>query len=477
MREKKSALLAHLPPEWPHDLLPAIQVQIKAAGTKIVILDDDPTGGQTIHDVTALTEGTIPALKAAFLEEDAVVDVLTNSRSMPPDAAYTITRQAVLNCKTARAATGRDFVIISRSDSTLRGHYPGEVAALIDALDRPVDGVLVIPFFLEGGRITVNDTHYVADGDDLIPVGETEYARDATFAYHNSDLRAWVSEKHGGRIRPEDVASVSLWDVRIGGPDAVAAKLRRLSDEQVCVVNAVTYRDLEVFVTGLLIAESPQPNAPGKHFVYRTAASFVRVRGGIAPRPLLTSAELGPASGGKGGLIIVGSHVNKTTRQVEAARTLPNLRGIEVSVTALLNEAHFDKEIKRVTAIINSHLAAGRDTMVYTSRKVVTGPGINAALRIGQRVSAALIRIVRGVDTTPVWIIAKGGITASDIAARALDVRRARVLGQAIPGIPIWRTGVESRWPHLIYVVFPGNVGGPDALADMVRILREASSY
>ena len=472
MRVKKSTLLAPLPPEWPHSLLPAIQAQVKAAGTKIVILDDDPTGGQTIHDVAVLTESSISALKAAFAEEDAVVDVLTNSRSMPLDAACTITRQVTANCKAASAATGRDFVIVSRSDSTLRGHYPGEVEALIDALDRPVDGVLVIPFFLEGGRITANDTHYVTESGDLTPVGKTEYARDATFAYRNSNLRAWVSEKHGGRIQAEDVVSVSLWDVRVGGPDAVAAKLRQLSNKQVCVVNALTYRDLEVFVTGLLLAEAPQPHADGKYFVYRTAASFVRARGGIAPRTLLTTAELGTGTTGKGGLIVVGSHVNRTTQQMQAARTLPNLHSIEVSVSALLDAAQCDTEIKRVATRSNAHLRVGEDVMLYTSRQAATGPGPNAALDIGQRISAALVRIVQAIAARPAWVIAKGGITASDIATHALALKRARVLGQAIPGVPIWRTGAKSRWPHLVYVVFPGNVGGPEALADMVRTLR-----
>lgn len=498
MRVKKSALLNRLPPEWPHDLLPTIQAQVRAAGTKIVILDDDPTGGQTIHDVTVLTTGSVSALTRAFAEEEAVVDVLTNTRSMPLDKACAITRQVVTNCKVASQATGRDFAIINRSDSTLRGHYPGEVDALIaaleqhsaaleqrspaleqhsPALDRPIDGVIFVPFFYEGGRITVNDTHYVTDGDELIPVGETEYARDAAFPYRNSNLRAWISEKHAGRdaapIAPGDVVSISPWDVRIGGPDAVAAKLRTLANRQVCITNAVTYRDLEVFVAGLLLAEQPTPEVRGKRFVYRTAASFVRVRGGIAPRPLLTSAELAAAPPtGKGGLIIAGSHVNKTTQQVRAALALPDLHSVEIAVRALLDAAKRDHEIARVTTIIDAHLAAGQDVLAYTSRTAVIGDGGDAALQIGQDVSSALIRIVRGLNAIPAWCIAKGGITSSDIATRGLDVRRARVLGQAIPGVPIWRTGDGSRWPNMVYVVFPGNVGEVDALAEMIRLLR-----
>jgi uncharacterized protein YgbK (DUF1537 family) len=469
MRTKKDKLLAMLPPEWPVDLLPTIQAQVRAAGTKIVILDDDPTGGQTIHDVTVLTEGSVDALETVFAESDAVVDVLTNTRSMPLTQAQVITRKVVGNCKIASAATGRDFVVINRSDSTLRGHYPGEVDALIEALATPVDGVLFIPFFLEGGRITANDIHYVTDGEDVIPAAETEYARDTTFAYRNSNLRDWISEKHEGRLSLEAIASISLWDTRVGGPDAVADKLLHARNRQVFIVNATTYRDLEVVVTGLLRAE-----AAGKRFVYRTAASFVRVRGGIAPSPLLTSADLRAAPTHAGGLIVVGSHVNRTNRQMENARRLPNLTSIEVNVAALLDDAQRDAEIRQTAGEINTALASGHDVMVYTSRNVVTTSGNLTALQIGGRVSSALICIVQRVTVTPAWVIAKGGITASDVATKGIDVRRAGVLGQAIPGVPIWRTGPKSRWPNAIYVVFPGNVGDDRALTEMVHILRQA---
>lgn len=467
MKTKKDKLLTTLPPIWPVDLLPTIQARISAAGTKIVILDDDPTGGQTIHDVTVLTEGSVDALTSAFTEPDAVVDVLTNSRSMPLTQAQAITRKVVGNCKIASAATERDFVVINRGDSTLRGHYPGEVDALIEALAYPIDGVILTPFFLEGGRITVNDVHYVTDSEDLIPAGDTEYARDTTFAYRNSNLREWVAEKQGGGIAPEAVASISLWDTRVGGPDAVMDKLLHLHDAQVCIVNATTYRDIEVFVTGLLRAEGS-----GKRFVYRTAASFVRVRGGIAPRPLLTSGDLHTSLTGTGGLIIVGSHVNRTTRQMATARTLPNLTCVEVNVAALLDGARRDAEIRQTAESINATLAKRRDVMIYTSRNVVTTSGDLTALQIGGQVSSALIDIVRRITVTPAWVIAKGGITASDVATVGIDVRRARVLGQAIPGVPIWRTGPESRWPDIVYVVFPGNVGDENALANMARILR-----
>lgn len=475
MKLDKEELLDPLPPEWPEDLMPTIQSMVLESGTKIIVLDDDPTGTQTVYDVPVLTGWSQAALIPVLAERGAVAYILTNSRSVPLAEARAMNREIATNLLAARAATGRDFVVVSRSDSTLRGHYPGEVAALADGLGQSFDATLIIPFFLEGGRLTIHDTHYVAEGDWLVPAAETEFARDATFGYRNSDLRAWVSEKHGGALAPDDIASISLADLRVGGPAAVVRSLSRMSGGRVCVVNAATYRDMEVFVAGLLQAE-----AAGRRFLYRTAASFVRVRGGLLPRDLLTAGELSAPERRRsalnrpnpGGLILVGSYVQKSTDQMMAAAALPGVTSLELSTEALLEADSREDEILRVSDRVNQSLSAGSDTLVYTGRRLVTGPDRASSLRVGQLVSSAVVAVVQNISEAPAWVIAKGGITSSDVATEGLHVGRAQVLGQALPGVPIWRTGQESRWPGLIYVVFPGNVGGPHALADMIQILR-----
>ncbi|MCL5958871.1 MAG: hypothetical protein M1358_06050 [Chloroflexi bacterium] len=467
MRILKEEILGSLPPIWPQDLRSEIQALVREMRQKIVVLDDDPTGTQTIHGVPVLTEWSVDSLAGALSEPDSVFYILTNSRSLSLPEAQRINKEIAANLRAARSVSGRDFVVVSRGDSTLRGHFPGEVEALMAGLGQAFDGILIVPFFLEGGRFTVDDVHYVAEGEWLIPAAETEYARDAAFGYQSSNLRSWVSEKHKGVMQPGDVASISLKELRLRGPEWVAAALAPLRDGQMCVVNAASYRDLDVVVAGLLRAE-----AGGRRFIYRTAASFIRSRAGIAPRDLLAGADLSTGSNKNGGLIIAGSYVQRSSAQIETARSLPGVTGLELSVEKVIDPSTRDAELVRMSKEIDEALAAGNDTLVYTSRHLVTDKDGTSALQIGQTISGALVELVDLLAEQPAWIIAKGGITSSDIATKALNVKRAAVLGQSLPGVPIWRTGPESRWPGMIYVVFPGNVGGPETLADMVRILR-----
>jgi uncharacterized protein YgbK (DUF1537 family) len=458
--------IQQLVPEWQTNLLPEIQSQVRASGRKVVVLDDDPTGTQTVHNIPVLTEWSVASLRAELANDLPCFYILTNSRSLPLPGAQAMNVEIARNLREASHQAQRDFVIVSRSDSTLRGHFPGEVDALANALEQNFDGWLIIPFFLEGGRYTIGNVHYVAEGDKLVPAGETPFARDSAFGYRASNLREWVEEKTGGRVRADQVAAISIDDLRIGGPNRVAEKLMAISRGQMCAVNAASYRDVEVFVAGLLDAE-----AKGKRFLYRTAASFVRVRAGIEPRALLTQADLQlPQSGG--GLVVVGSYVPKTTAQVEALLAQTKITGVEISVDALL-DARRENEIARVALSAENAMKQNQDVVIYTSRQLVTVNDAEASLSIGQRVSDGLIEILHRINTMPRYLIAKGGITSSDVATKGLNVKRAMIRGQILPGVPVWRLGDESRYPGLDYIVFPGNVGTPNSLAEIIQRMKD----
>ncbi|MBN1314541.1 MAG: hypothetical protein JXA42_03705 [Anaerolineales bacterium] len=465
-RINKDSLLVNYPPEWPQDLRPEIHRLVQSSSQKVAVLDDDPTGTQTVHGVNVLTEWSADILQAELESDRPAFYLLTNSRALPAGEAETMNAEIGRLLTTASEACGQPFVVVSRSDSTLRGHFPAEIDALSGALGGCFDGWIVVPFFPEGGRYTLDDIHYVDEGGWLVPVGETAFARDSAFGFHSSNLTRWVEEKTAGRVLAKDVLSVSLDSIRHGGPAQVFRQLSDLTDGRVCVVNAVTSRDLEVFVMGLLEAE-----AQGKRFLYRTAASFVQVRAGLSARSLVTRDEL-ELGGATGGLVAVGSYVPKTTRQVEVLLEQQGIVSAEIRVPDLLDKNRRNQEIDRVVLVTEDALQQGCDVVIYTSRKLVTVDDPQISLSIGSKVSSGLIEILRKVETRPRYLIAKGGITSSDVATKALNVKRAMVRGQVLPGVPIWELGPESRYPGMPYVVFPGNVGGPGAVAQVVESLR-----
>lgn len=450
----RAETFAALPPVWPDDLMPAIREHLATHRMKVVVLDDDPTGTQTVHDIPVLTEWSLASLRAELQHPGPGFYILTNSRAFPTAEACRMNREIGQRLESASSKCGVDYRVISRSDSTLRGHFPDEVDALNDGERLPI---LLCPYFEAGGRYTISDVHYVADCEKLVPAGETPFAKDASFGYRSSNLCEWIVEKSRGGIALEQITSLSLTDNRQCGPEALATQLM-LADGRACVANVACQRDLEVVVLAALMAE-----ARGAKTIYRTGASFVATRMGLESRPLIDAREL-QRDTQTGGLIVVGSYVPKTTEQLQHLLDQSDIERIELEVNSL-------HETAAITRRVDDLLNTGKDVVIYTSRQLVTGVDADESLLFGQRVSAALVQIVTGLKVAPRFFIAKGGITSSDLATRALGVRRAMVRGQILPGIPVWQLGAETRFPGLNYIVFPGNVGSQSALLEAYQKL------
>ncbi|KAL1339273.1 hypothetical protein AAHE18_U023800 [Arachis hypogaea] len=465
---RKDTVLHSLPSEWPQDPLLDIQKLTEKSSKILVVLDDDPTGTQTVHDIEVLTEWSIESLTGQFRKGPKCFFILTNSRSLSSEKASALITEICRNLDTAaKTVDNIDYTIVLRGDSTLRGHFPEEADAAVSVLGE-MDAWIICPFFLQGGRYTINDIHYVADSDTLVPAGDTEFAKDAAFGYKSSNLRDWVEEKTGGRIPASTVASVSIELLRKGGPDAVCQHLCSLKKGSACVVNAASERDMAVFALGMTKAE-----LMGKHFLCRTAASFVSSRIGIISRPPILPKDLGITRERNGGLIVVGSYVPKTTKQVEELKLQCGqfLKSIEVSVEKLSMRPveEREEEVSRAAELADAYLKAHKDTLIMTSRNLITGKTASESLNINFKVSSALVEIVKRITTKPRYILAKGGITSSDLATKALGARCAKIVGQALAGIPLWQLGPESRHPGVPYIVFPGNVGDSRALAEVVK--------
>lgn len=449
-------LFAKLPPLPEEELTGKVAEALESSGKTILVLDDDPTGTQTVFDVPVLTDLSAESVREAIEEEPPVLFLLTNSRALTAEQ----TRKLHSDLGKVLKEFREDLVLISRSDSTLRGHYPLEIDVLQEALDIPDAPTLLIPFFEAGGRLTIDNIHYVVEGDLATPAHQTPFAQDNAFPFSHSHLPDYVEEKTAGRITADTVQTLSLEEMRSGD---LAKRLADLPNGSTCVVNATSLKDLNRL--SLAIHQSERT------FLFRTAASFVQSLAGIPPRPVLEPWQLMDLEPNKnGGLIIVGSHVPKTSSQLShLIENGKDLVSFQLDIPKLLQEP--DETLFPLSADINKAIETGNSVVLFTSRERIDAPNEAANLALSQTISRSLVSLVQSLASRPRFLIAKGGITSSDIATDALGVRKAIVLGQILPGVPVWTLGSETRFPGLAYIIFPGNVGGPDALTEAYQKL------
>lgn len=397
---------------------------------RLVILDDDPTGIQTVHGCLLITQWDADTVRMALQHEQPFFYMLTNTRAMTREEAARVVRSAMETVLEVNREFGYRLIFISRSDSCLRGHFPLETDVMRRVLQEY--GVKVwpkVPFcpaLIEAGRVTIDGVHYMKDGERLIPVSETEFARDNVFAYHTSVLRDYILEKGA-------------------------------NPEEYQIVNAATYDELYAFTQTLFNEIKDFDGA----VVIRSSSSLPKAMSGIADKPLLDRSILKESGVG---CFIVGSHVQKTTRQLNALLAGQGVAGIEVDVERVLHDG--DALMQELLSEMKQRAEEGLTPVVYTSRKEVRLTDADERQHLGQRISDFLVEMVARLPFVPSYLVAKGGITSNDILTKGLALKSAVVLGQIVPNVPCVMTD------HFPYIIFPGNVGGDDSLREVYEKLK-----
>ncbi len=444
------------------DLLAEVRQALSDNPRTIVVLDDDPTGTQTVHNVPVITDWGTESLQKE-ISESPLFFILTNSRSLQQNEARELALLLGNRLQEIAAKLGKKLIVISRSDSTLRGHYPIEVKALKEGMGWTNSKELLIPAFFEGGRYTFGDVHYVKEGDTFVPAAETPFAKDKTFGYQASNLREWIAEKTNGELRTDEISSISIASIRENGVNDITEFLE--SGGSHVVVNATTVVDLQKVALACLKSQ--------KQIIYRTAASFVNAVSGVTPKRFRLNPTSNSNSSKNGGLVIVGSYVPKTTAQLNYLRDRnKELHFLEFSVDTVDRDEQLKLLIQQLGDNINEAIAAGQTVVLYTSRELKSGSTKEENLDIVNRVSAGLVAVVSNVTVQPEYVVAKGGITSSDIAVKALGVKRAIIAGQLLDGVPVWLPDTGSKFPRIPYIVFPGNVGDDTALHQLIQMLQ-----
>lgn len=451
-------------PEDGRELRRRITDELRRKRIRLVVIDDDPTGIQTVHGCLLLTEITAERIAAALDDAAPFFYLLVNSRAMTEADARRVVREAVETTLEANREKGYNLLFVSRSDSTLRGHFPAESDTIREVLVEQGMAVvmpsLFVPAFFEAGRMTVDGVHYMQQGDQLLPTSETEFARDNVFHYSTSILTDYMVEKGQGGIAVDDLHHLSLDDIRTTD---LADQLRTNRKKKYISSDAFDYRDLR----RLSLAVFAQFEMGKRHQcgVIRSSSSLPKALSGIDEQPYVVA----PKSNARG-VVVVGSHVKKSTEQLNALLELDGTEGIEIDVERIL--AHDEKQQDELIARAEACYEAGVVPVLYTSRREIRIDDVAARQALGVEISHFLVELVRALPFTPDFLISKGGITSHDILTHSLEVKTARVAGQAAAGIPTLCTTAESPFPEMLYVIFPGNVGAVESLKEVVANIR-----
>lgn len=445
-----------------------LKEEIKRSNKQIIALDDDPTGTQTVHDIYVYTSGSESNIEAGFTDENNCFYVLTNSRSFTEKKTKQYHKEIGKTIEQISKKYDKDYILISRSDSTLRGHFPLETATLKESIEsvsnKRIDGEIIIPFFQEGGRYTINDEHYVDTDGILVRASDTEFAKDRSFGYKSSNMYEYIEEKTNGKYTKDTTTSITINELRNKDIDGIVNKLLNVNDFSKVFVNCADYYDLKVFCLALYKVIDK------KNFIFRTAASFVKTVAGISTINLLTKEKL-VSDTNNGGIIAIGSHTDKTNRQLEKLKELDNIELLEFNSDLVIDDKKLNTEIERIVSLENELINKGRNVVIYTKRTYFKLPNDtkNDELNRSVKISKSLSKIVNSLEVTPKFVVAKGGITSSDIATDALELKKAIVLGQIYPAVPVWKTPKESKFAGVSLVIFPGNVGDDNTLKESIE--------
>ncbi len=462
----------------------------------IVVIDDDPTGSQTVHSCPLLLRWDVQSLRRGLRHRSPLLFVLANTRALDPEAAAERNREILSALHQALEAEGipeSQLLLVSRGDSTLRGHgvlEPAVLAEVLAARFGPVDATLHVPAFLPGGRTTVDGVHLL-HGE---PVHTTPFAQDRLFGFSTSALDAWLEEKSGGAIPAHAVLRLrgDLLDRAADAPSAGAeellAWLQALQGNAAVVVDAERPEQLDALGAAVRRLQGR------KRLLFRAAASLINglVNAGevpLGPQPLaapaLANLRRRDSSGvALPGLVLVGSHVPLADAQLAELLANDRCAGLELPVARIarvleggtpdLLLADLEREWGEH---LQSCLARRRTPVLFTSRGELTfGDGASSQrrrLQFGLELAQLTARLVAALAPQLGYVISKGGITTGTLLAEGLDLEAVQLEGQLLPGLSLVRPLVPRGlpWDGLPIVTFPGNLGDASTLAEAWRLM------
>ncbi len=448
---------------------------------KFVVIDDDPTGSQTVHDCLLLLNWDCSTLIKGFESKSNLFFILANTRSLSENDAKLTIEQICKNLKTVitSQAYEEEIVFISRGDSTLRGHNYLEPIALNSCLG-PFDATFHIPAFIEGKRLTINGSHFV----DKIPISQTIFATDKIFGYETSNVKNLLLQQSKSQINFEDIQNLLLSDIEMLNDEEnniVFKTLKNLKNNKHVVVDVENYSQLKKL--SLVIKKLIKQ----KKFLFRTAASFIS---SISEKKSVSQSEIffsnlrlrNKEKSFLPGLIIVGSYVELSTIQLNNLLEISNCNPIELDVFEFFKITSSDNNQKRRNLFKNKFLKEirfsfekGKTPVLFTSRQFMS-LDYSEQFNFYNSLSCFIAELVADLKYEIGYLISKGGITTNMILSKGLNADYVYLEGQIFTGISVVTYNLKND-EKIPIVTHPGNIGTKDSLVNIWKVFENKINF
>ena len=445
---------------------------------KIIIIDDDPTGSQTVNDCKLMIKWDYETLLEGLKGSSNLLFILANTRSLNENDLKIRLKEICFSLNEIMnnsLFSEEEFVIISRGDSTLRGHNFLEPYIINDFLG-PFDATFYIPAFIEGNRTTVNGNHFVNN----IPIHKTIFSKDKIFGFNTSNIKELILEQSNHQLNFNDIQNLYIKDFSIlesNQKNKLYSYIENLKDNKKVILDIVDYSQLDEFskiIKSLLNK---------KKFLFRSAASFISALSNIKDnqKDHIYFSQLRRKNNNDQimkGLIVVGSSVELTTLQLNKVLAISLCKPIEINVLKLYeyfkNESGLYQINYQKKLILNSiriNLSQEYIPVLFTSREIVSPRDNNDLIPFQHFLSVFIAEIVSDIQNEVGYMISKGGMTTNTIISQGLKADSVYLEGQILPGISLVTFNLLKQKGKLPIVTFPGNMGNDMSLVKALEIL------
>ncbi len=448
---------------------------------KVIVIDDDPTGSQTVNNCLLLLKWDYSTLIKGFQSKSNLLFILANTRSLSENDAKL---RLVEICNAIKKVISKEsykeeFIFVSRGDSTLRGHNFLEPKIMNDCLG-PFDATFHIPAFIEGKRMTIDGDHFV----DNVPVSQTIFAKDKIFGYKTSNVKKLLFQKCKSQIKFNDIQNLKISELKVlesKDKNIVFNKIKNLKENSHVIVDIENYSQLKKFTLSIkkLIKQ--------KKFLFRTAASFISSISAVKdnPKEPFFYSLIRRNNREKKflpGFYVIGSYVELSTIQLKEFLEISECIPIEFDVFEFLRisklKSNQDQLVlfkNKLLAQIRSILKQENTPVLFTSRKEVSVGNNDEQVNFYNSLAHFISELVSGLKNEIGYLVSKGGITSNVILSNGFKANYVYLHGQIITGVSLVTFKLEND-ENLPIVTFPGNIGNQDSLVKVWRILENKNN-